>query len=60
MLLCMDSQEHSVKMNVTCGVDQKLHVFFRVAEEFIYGGGDEVSPRLEITVIADNGDRESC
>ena len=53
----MDGQELPVKLCVTCGVDQKLHVFFRVVEEFIYGGGDDVSPQLEITMIADNGDR---
>jgi len=57
MLFGFNGHELPMKLCVTCGIHQKLHLCFRVVEEFLYGGGDEVPPRIEITVIANNGDQ---
>ena len=52
----MNGKELPLKFSATYFVDAKLHLFFRIVEEFVHGGGDAVPP-LEITVIADNGDK---
>ena len=55
-VLSMDGKELPLKISVSYFVDAKLHMFFRIAEEFMAGGRDAVlPPPLEITVIADNG-----
>ena len=56
-LIMMDGAELAVKLCVTYLVHRRLHLFFRIAEDFIYGERDGIPPRLELTVIADNGDK---
>ena len=54
-VLRVDGEKLSYKLCVTYLVDTKLHLFFRFVEDFIYAEGDEVTSRLEITHIANNG-----
>ena len=39
-VLRMDRKELPLKISATYFVDAKLHLFFRIVEEFIYGGSE--------------------
>jgi len=58
-LLTIGSEELPVKLNVLVGLDQKLRVYFRTAEEFVYelygGGYNAASPKFEISMLDDDG-----
>ena len=59
-LLAIGSEELPVKLNVKVGLDQKLRVYFRTAEEFVYtlcgGGYDAASPKFQIFMLDDDGE----
>ena len=59
-LLTIGSEELPVKLNVKIGLHQKLRVYFRLAEQFVYelagGGYDDASPKFEIFMVGDDGE----
>lgn len=61
ILLTVGSAELPIKLNVKFGVDQKLNLYLRLAEKFVYevygDGYDDALPRFEMAMLDDDGER---
>ena len=62
-LLTDDKGELPIKLNVNIGVDQKLNLYLRIVQKFLYDIYDDgyddgsPSPQFEVTMLDDDGER---